>query len=165
VCLNADLLARAENLEDRDYIHLRLASVFLFFGYVFDYHNPHAASRKRAEEILTVYGFDKSTFEAVASLMSRAFSPEQDSAAGRVLHDAVYDFTGRVDFVNMTDRLFREEMAYGKVVDLKEWFRELISNVQGNPFLTDTARRLESVSRETQLNALQSFADERINNN
>ena len=33
VCLQADLLARAEKLEDQDYIHLRLASVFLSFGY------------------------------------------------------------------------------------------------------------------------------------
>lgn len=164
VCLNADLLARAENLEDRDYIHLRLASVFLFFGYVFDYHNPHAAAKKRAGEILAVYGFDHSTFEAVASLMSNAFSPEQDSAAGRVLHDAVFDFTGRVDFVNMADRLFREEMAYGKVGDLKDWFKEFIRKVKDNPFLTETARKLESVSREMQLKELQHFADERINN-
>jgi hypothetical protein len=62
VCLHADLLARAEKLDDRDYIHLRLASVFLFFGYVFDYQNPMTAARIRAEEILTVYGFDRSAF-------------------------------------------------------------------------------------------------------
>ena len=47
VSLQADLLARAENLEDQDYIYLRLASVFLFFGYVFDYKNPMAAAKKR----------------------------------------------------------------------------------------------------------------------
>jgi hypothetical protein len=96
--------------------------------------------------------------------MSNAFSPEQDSAAGRVLHDAVFDFTGRVDFVNMADRLFREEMAYGKVGDLKDWFKEFIRKVKDNPFLTETARKLESVSREMQLKELQYFADERINN-
>ena len=138
--------------------------MFLFFGYVFDYHNPYAAAKKRAGEILAVYGFDHSTFEAVASLMSSAFSPEQDSAAGRVLHDAVFDFIGRVDFVNMADRLFREEMAYGKVGELKDWFKELVRRVQDNPFLTETARRLESVARETQIKEIQLFADERINN-
>jgi hypothetical protein len=96
--------------------------------------------------------------------MDKAFSPDQESAAGRVLHDAVYDFTARVDFVNLADRLFREELAYGKVSDPKIWFRDLIRVVEDNPFLTETARKLESVSREVQLKAIQVFADEKVNN-
>jgi class 3 adenylate cyclase len=163
VCLHADLLARAEKLGDRDYIHLRLASVFLFFGYVFDYQNPMAAARKRAEEVLTVYGFERSVYKAVISLMEKAFSPDQDCAAGMILHDAAFDFTGRVDFVNMADRLFREEMAYGKIKDPEAWFRDLIKVVEDNPFLTETARKLESVSRDSQIKTIQAFAAERAN--
>ena len=61
--------------------------------------------------------------------------------AGRVLHDAVYDFTGRVDFISMVDRLFREELAYGKVDDPKKWFANLVKTVEENPFLTETAQK------------------------
>ncbi|MCK7533499.1 MAG: hypothetical protein MZV63_21935 [Marinilabiliales bacterium] len=58
VCLQADLLARAEKLEDQDYIHLRLASVFIFFGYVFDYNESSWQQPRRGQEkILSVYGF------------------------------------------------------------------------------------------------------------
>ncbi|MCK7533500.1 MAG: hypothetical protein MZV63_21940 [Marinilabiliales bacterium] len=73
--------------------------------------------------------------------------PEQESATGRVLHDAVYDFTGRVDFVTMVDRLYREEMAYGKVGDPKDLVQRIwqqkLKKIQ---FLTETARKLRSVS-------------------
>ncbi len=164
VCLQADLLARAEKLEDQDYIHLRLASVFIFFGYAFDYNEPDAAARKRAGEVLSVYGFGPQTLDAVTNLISSAYTPEQESAAGRVLHDAVYDFTGRIDFVTMVDRLYREEMAYGKIADPKIWFRNMAAKIEENQFLTETARKLRSVSHQEQIIALQSFAGDRLNN-
>jgi len=164
VCLQADLLAQAEKLEDQDYIHLRLASVFIFFGYVFDYNNPFAAAKKRAEEILSVYGFERSAYDAMADLMDSAFLPEQATAAGKVLHDAVFDFTGRVDFIPLVDRLFREEMAYGKVDDPKIWFKNLAKKVEENQFLTETAKKLQSVPGNEQVSALEAFAGEKLNN-
>jgi hypothetical protein len=164
VCLQADLLAQAEKLEDQDYIYLRLASVFIFFGYVFDYNNPVKAAKKRAEEILPVYGFERSAYDAMTDLMDSAFLPEQTTAAGKVLHDAVYDFTGRVDFISVVDRLFREEMAYGKVDDSKIWFKNLAKKVEENKFLTETAKKLQSVPGNEQLSALEAFAGERLNN-
>lgn len=164
VCMQADLLARAEKLEDQDYIHLRLASVFIFFGYAFDYNNPEAASKKRAAEILLVYGFSQHTLEAVTALMSTATMPDQESAAGMVLHDAVFDYTGRIDFITMVDRLYREEQAYGKIGDPKTWFKNMYRKIEDNHFLTGTAIKLRSVSLNEQLNALQVFADEKLNN-
>ena len=122
------------------------------------------AAKKRAEEILAVYGFDRSAYDAIAGLMDTAILPVQDNTTGMVLHDAVYDFTGRVDFISMVDRLFREELAYGKVDDPKIWFKNLIKTVEENPFMTETAQRLRSVSHEEQLSALQAYAGEKLNN-
>ncbi len=160
--LHAELIARAENLDDDDYINVRLASVFFYFGYVFDYQNPLSASKKRAEEILTVYGFSHSNFTAICHLIDNAFSPEQDSAAGRVMHDVVYDLCGRVDFIILVDKLFREEMAYGKISDPAKWFSDLNKRIIDNPFLTETAETLRSVSLEDQLKALRLFAEEKL---
>ena len=164
VSLQADLLARAEKLSDEDYIHLRLASVFIYFGYAFDYNDPGTAAMKRAGEILSFYGFDLHTLEAVRSLVVSAASPGQTGPAGRVLHDAVYDFTGRVDFVSMIDRLYRQEKAYGKIGDPKAWFRELASTIGNNGFLTETAQKLRSVPAEEQLMILREFAGGKLNN-
>jgi adenylate cyclase len=164
VCLQADLLARAEKIDDQEYIHLRLASMFVFFGYVFDYNDPAAASKKRAGEILSVYGFDKHTLDAVSALMDSAFVPEQKSIAGMVLHDAVYDYAGRIDFITMVDRLYREEMAYGKARDQKTWFRNLTEMIEQNHFLTETARKLQSVPHSEQIINLQAYADSKQKN-
>jgi hypothetical protein len=113
---------------------------------------------------LSFYGFDPQTLEAVRDLIASAPSPEQTSMAGRVLHDAVYDFTGRIDFISMVDRLYREEKAYGKTGDPKAWFRELAFRIGENGFLTETARRLRSVNKDEQLSALREFAGGKLNN-
>ena len=164
ISLQADLLARAENLPDEEYIHLRLASIFIYFGYAFDYNDPEAAALKRAGEILSFYGFGAHTLEAVRELIASASSPEQTGMAGRVLHDAVYDFTGRVDFISMVDKLYREEKAYGKTGDPQVWFSELASRIGENRFLTETACRLRAVAEDEQLRALREFAGGRLDN-
>jgi len=164
VSLQADLLARAEKLSDQEYINLRLASVFIYFGYAFDYNDPQSASLKRAGEILSVYGFGSQTLEAVRELIISAASPEQVNAAGRVLHDAVYDYTGRIDFISMIYKLYREETAYGKTEDEKTWFREIADRIERNGFLTPTAQRLRSVAADEQLRALREFAGGKLNN-
>jgi len=164
VSLQADLLARAEKLPDQEYIHLRLASVFIYFGYAFDYNDPQTASLKRAGEILAVYGFGQQTLEAVSDLIVSAASPEQESTAGQVLHDAIYDYTGRIDFISLIDKLYREETAYGKTEDEKAWFREIADRIEKNSFLTATARRLRSVAADEQLRALREFAGGKLNN-
>ena len=64
----------------------------------------------------------------------------------------------------MIDKLYREEKAYGKTADEKKWFREVVSIIEKNQFLTETARRLRSVPADEQLNALRVFAGEKLNN-
>lgn len=162
ICLHAELLARAEELDDEEYINLRLASVLLFFGYVFDYANPFGASRRRAGELLTVYGFNTASPDMIMKLIESAFSPVQETKAGMILHDAVYDFCGRVDFITMVDKLFREEMAYGKVSDPARWFDHLTEKIVRNPFLTATARTLQTVSADDQVKSLKAYAEEKL---
>ena len=154
VCLQTELLARAEKLEDDDYINVRLAAVFLFYGYVYDYSHPFEVSLKRAEEILLYYGFSEENMQAVRNLVSNAFSPTQDSHAGAVLHDAVYDFLWRVDFSEMISKLYKEEKAYKKVTDIEGWFENIKQSILSNGFITETGNLLQTVKRDEQILAL-----------
>ncbi len=132
ICLQAELLAKGENLDDDDYINVRLASIFVYYGYVFDYSHPVEASGKRAEEILTYYGFENSNLQLVKELIGSAFLAEQTTPAGAVLHDAVFDFMGRVDFISLIGKLYKEEMAYGKVKNADAWFENIKENLNSH---------------------------------
>jgi hypothetical protein len=64
----------------------------------------------------------------------------------------------------MVDRLYREEIAYGKAREQKAWFRNLTETIEKNHFLTETARKLRSVPQREQIINLQAFADSKLKN-
>ena len=114
-----ELLSRAENLPDEEFINLKLASVFLLTGYITDYEKPMEASLRLVEEILPEYGFNKDNIDSAKKIIKDCFAGHQDSLTDKILHDARYDYLGRVDYLKLTDKLLRERTEYGKLTDNK----------------------------------------------
>ena len=124
VCNQADLLSNAEQISDEEYICLRLAAMFLFTGYISDYHNSADASGHMAEEVMPGYGFSAGQLEKTKRLISNSFSGKQESIADRILFDARFDYLGRVDYIRLIEKLLKEETQYGKATDRKSWIQE-----------------------------------------
>jgi adenylate cyclase len=149
-----DLLSTAEKLPEEEFINLKLASLFLYTGYITDYEKPMEAGLRLVEEILPKYGLSHENIEITCKIMRSSFAEKNSTPAEKILHDAKYDYLGRVDYLKLTEKLLRERMEYGKHTDTKTWVeiqRKLLSD---HLFLTDTARLLRSVSYEEQLAGL-----------
>jgi len=150
-----ELLATAEKVTEEEFLFVKLAALFLYTGYISDYDKPMEKSFSIVEEILPGYGFDKSYVEGVKKLIRNSFLDEAESPSDSIMHDAKYDYMGRVDFIKLTEKLLREESEYGKAHNRKEWIgiqRQLLIN---HDFLTDTAKLLRSVPLEDQIGNLQ----------
>jgi class 3 adenylate cyclase len=155
-----ELLSNAERLSDEEFIHLRLASVFLLTGFISDYDKPREASCRLVDEILPNYGFDKNNIDKTKAIIVNSFNEKQESLSDNILHDARYDYLGRVDYIKLTDKLLKEETEYGKVSDSKRWVQAQRDLLAEHDFKTSTAKLLRSVSVEDQLSALQVFSRE-----
>jgi hypothetical protein len=150
-----DLLSGAENLPDEEYINLKLASVFLLTGYISDYEKPMEASLRLVEEILPGYGFSQENVELTNKLIMNSFSDHRECLSDNILHDARYDFLGRVDYIKLTEKLLREQTEFGKHSDTKTWIDSLIKQQKDHQFITKTARLLRDVTPEDQIAELQ----------
>jgi adenylate cyclase len=150
-----ELLSRAENLPDEEFINLKLASVFLLSGYISDYEKPMEASMRLVEEILPGYGFSHVNVESTKNLIRNSFTDNKESLSDKILHDARYDYLGRVDFIKLTDKLLRERTEYGNHPDNKTWIEFQKKQLTDHQFVTDTARLLRNVPADDQLAALQ----------
>jgi adenylate cyclase len=155
-----ELLSNAESLPEEEYIHLRLASVFLLTGFISDYDKPMEASCRLIDEILPRYGFNQKNIDETKAIILNSFREKQETRADRILHDAKYDYLGRVDYIKLTDKLLKEEAEYGKVSDSKLWIQAQRKFLMEHEFITSTARLLRSVSVEDQVSALQAFGKE-----
>ena len=154
ICNQVELLSRAENLPDEEFINLKLASVFLLTGYISDYDKPMEASLRLVEEILPVYNFNQDNVESTKNLIRNSFNDHWGSPADNILHDARYDYLGRVDYMKLTEKLLRERTEYGKHPDNKSWIETQRKQLSDHQFRTPTARLLRSVSEDDQIEGL-----------
>jgi adenylate cyclase len=152
-----ELLATAESLPDEEFINLKLASVFLLTGFISDYEKPMEASIRLVEEILPKYSFDQENIEVTKNLIRNSYTSHYDSLSDKILHDARYDYFGRVDYIKLTDKLLRELTEYGKHSDNHTWIEFQKKQLEDHNFITNTARLLRSVPAEDQISGLQVY--------
>jgi adenylate cyclase len=150
-----ELLSTAEGLPDEEFINLKLASVFLLTGFISDYEKPMEASIRLVEEILPRYGFDQENVDSTKKIIMNSFTNYQGSLSDNILHDARYDYLGRVDYLKLADKLLRERSEYGKHSDRRTWIEIQRKQLSDHEFITNTARLLRSVPLEDQIAGLQ----------
>ena len=152
-----ELLATAEKLSEEEYINLVLASIFLLTGFISDYEKPMEASLRLVEEILPNYGFNQENVESTKKIIRNSFTDHQESLSDNILHDARYDYLGRVDYLKLTDKLLRERTEYGKPSDSKTWFEIQRRQLLDHEFITKTAKLLRSIPIDDQVAGLQVY--------
>ena len=150
-----ELLATAEKLPGDDFIPLKLASLFLLTGYIYDYEKPMDASIRLVEEMLPKYSFSREEIDSTVKLIRNSYSQKYETVSDRILHDAFFDYLGRVDYLKLAEKLLRERTEYGKHAENRNWMeiqRKLLSE---HEFLTKTARILRNVPVKEQLALLE----------
>jgi adenylate cyclase len=157
ISTQADILAGAEQLDEEEYISMKLAILFLFTGLIDDYDNPAEMSVNRTDDILPRLGFDGTTVKSTLDMIDSFYADRFDTRSMMIIHDAVYDYLGRVDFIRLTEKLMKEIKETVNISDLAEWKNEQKEFLSRHEFLTETGRALRSVPAETQKRNLDSF--------
>ncbi|HLN20018.1 MAG TPA: adenylate/guanylate cyclase domain-containing protein [Bacteroidales bacterium] len=148
---HVELLSTSEKLSDEEFILLKIAAIFLYAGYIYNYESPFESSIRIAGELLPKYGFSRTETEAACLLITNSYNNIIDSLSDKILHDARYDYLGRVDYLKLTEKLLRERTEYGRPADLKNWNQIQITMLKEHEFQTQTARLLRSVPAEEQI--------------
>jgi len=152
---HVELLSGAEKLSEEEYINLKLASIFLFTGYITDYEKPMEATLRLVDELLPRFGFGQGNVEATKKIIRNSFNENPESLSDNILHDAKYDYLGRIDYMKLTDKLLRERTEYGKHTDNKSWIESQMKLLTDHDFITKTAKLFRSVAIEDQIASLQ----------
>lgn len=152
---STELLANAERVPGEELIGLRLAAMFLFTGYIFDYDSPAEASVRFASEILPGFGFHQDDINSTYGLIRNSFAGIINNLQDSILHDARYDYLGRVDYIRLTEKLYRELAENGKVVGREEWIGQQKNLLASHEFRTGTAKLIRSVTAERQIAELE----------
>ena len=160
ICNQVDLLSNAVRLPDEDYVNLKLAAAFLLSGFITDYENPMEASIILAERRLPGFGFSKENIDEAKRLIVNSFINRRESLSDDILHDARWDYLGRVDYLKLADKEYRELSENGFQCDKKAWVEIQKKVIEEHDFVTDSAKLMRSVTAEEQLKGLGTYADQ-----
>ena len=155
-----DLISNAEKLSTEEYIDLRLASTFLFTGYISDYERQMEGACQIVEEVLPKFGFPKKNVENVKAIMTNSFNKKLESQSDKILFDARNDYIGTIDFIKLTEKLLKEETEYGMAQSPKTWLQNTKKVLSEHEFITSTAKLLRGVQVEEQLKSLETLIKE-----
>jgi class 3 adenylate cyclase len=158
IAAQAELLAIAEGVQPEQYVPLKLASVFLITGFLREYENPAGASCRIMEEMLQGFGLDGIFINQARELIINSFEGRYESDSDRIMHDARYDYLGRVDFIKMSGKLLREMNEHGISTGAVQWREMQEMFLSNHDFLTNTGKLLRSVSIEEQIARLREKA-------
>jgi hypothetical protein len=92
--------------------------------------------------------------ESTKKIIRNCLTDHQESLTDNILHDARYDYLGRVDYAKLTEKLLRERTEYGQHPDNKTWIEFQRKQLSGHQFLTDSAKLLRSVPMQDQIEGL-----------
>jgi hypothetical protein len=93
--------------------------------------------------------------ELTSGLIKNSYTDQYDSLSDKILHDARYDYLGRVDYAKLTEKLLRERTEYGKHTDNEKWIIIQKKFLSDHDFHTKTARLLRGVPVGDQLDGLE----------
>lgn len=154
IVAQVELICRSEQVPEKTFFVLKLASLFLITGYITDYENPEAASLSFMDEILPRYGLDAELVNESRLLIRNSYNEIYNTMADRILHDARYEYLGRNDYIRLSDRLLKERTEHGLEIGKEGWEETQKQLLERHEFLTKTARLLRSVSIQEQTDAL-----------
>jgi hypothetical protein len=126
-------------------------------GYMSDYNNPAEASCKYMDEMLPRFGFDESYIISARELITNSFNEKYESDTDKILHDARYDYLGRVDYIKLSEKLLKERNEHGNNKGTDTWRDIQEKLLTDHVFLTNTGKLLRSVPLEEQIAKLQAW--------
>ena len=110
------------------------------------------------EEMLQGFGFDEIFVRQARELIINSYGGRYETDSDMIIHDARYDYLGRVDFTIMSGKLLRERNEHGINTGVVQWREMQEKFLSDHDFLTNTGKLLRSVSIEEQIARLREKA-------
>jgi adenylate cyclase len=154
-----ELLGQGEEVSQEDMLLLRSAALLHDMGYIETYDEHESRSVEYAREILPLYRFKEDHIDAICKLiMATKLPPGPSNLLEKIICDANLDHLGRADFLIQSDRLFQEYLQYKKIKTKKEWNLKQVELLENHEFFTETARKLQEISKEQQIENIRQFS-------
>lgn len=155
VVTEVELIGWAEGCSDEEILLLKTAALFHDLGHTVSYDDHEYQGTVLAREMLPGFGYSEKQTDAICRLiMATRLPPAPSDLPEKIMCDSDLDYLGRSDFIPVSNTLFEELKARGKMGSLDEWNKLQIKFISGHQYFTKTARKLREVNKQMQIERL-----------
>jgi adenylate cyclase len=152
VVTEVELIGWAEGINDEEMLILKTAALFHDVGHTVGYENHEFFGTQIAREMLPAYHYSPEQIEAICeTIMATKLPPMPKGLLQEIICDSDLDYLGRSDFIPVSNTLFEELKAQGKINDLNTWNKLQVKFISGHQYFTNTARSLREVNKQKQI--------------
>ena len=133
-------IALLEGVRDEGLFLLKTAALFHDAGFTEQYEHNEPIGARFAEEMLPKHGYSEQHIRTITELIYVTQIPHKPvNKLQEIMCDADLDYLGTDSFDLISDNLFKELMAKGKIHSAKEWDEIQISFLKMHRYFTPTA--------------------------
>jgi predicted metal-dependent HD superfamily phosphohydrolase len=144
----AIMYAELESVSPEDIVLLKTAALFHDAGYIIQAENHEVLSCIIAEESLIDLDYNKEQIQKIKGMIMATKIPQTPTNhLEEIIADADLDYLGRVDFEEISERLFQEL----KLSSRNEWNKIQISFFENHTYFTKSAKKLRNDLKQQNL--------------
>ncbi len=148
----AELIGMGEGVSEEEILLLKTAALFHDAGHIISYENHEYYGCQMAKEYLPKFNYTPEQIKKICELiLATKLPPKPKNLLEKIMCDADLDYLGREDFIPVSNTLFEELKAQGKINSLNEWNKLQVKFLTGHQYFTETANKLREVNKEKQI--------------
>lgn len=161
VVTEVELIGWAEGCTDEEILLLKTAALFHDAGHIISYKDHEERSCEIAREYLPKYGYSKEQIDRICEIiMATKLPPQPRNLLEAIICDSDLDYLGRIDFIPVSNTLYRELSERNMIGTLNEWNKLQLKFLSGHQYFTQTAQNLREVNKQTQIERIKALITE-----
>lgn len=161
VVTEVELIGWAEGCSDEEILLLKTAALFHDAGHVISYKDHEERSCEIAREYLPKYGYSQEQIDRICEIiMATKLPPRPRNLLEAIICDSDLDYLGRIDFIPVSNTLYRELSERNMIGTLNEWNKMQLKFLSGHQYFTQTAQNLREVNKQTQIERIKALITE-----
>lgn len=152
-----------EGLNDTDSCLLRLGALYHDIGFTVSNEDHEKYSADIARDHMQAQGMEEGHIQVVEGLIAATRIPQHPkNKLENIICDADLDYLGREDFWTISNNLFDELKAFGKIDDKSEWNKIQITFLEKHAYHTEYALKNRQPGKLERIKELKEIVNQRI---
>ena len=147
-----EIYITSEKINKNDADLLRIGVLMHDIGFTVSIENHEDRGVVMAEDLMYKHNFDPNDIEVVKELIMATQVPQNPkNHLEEIICDVDLDYLGRSDYYEISDLLYKELVAYNKIMSKHEWNKVQIKFLETHKFHTAFARKNRQPQKEKRI--------------